>query len=283
MILATGISEFWTKLNWWSIVDFAIFTAVMVAVFLFFIKRNSIKIALFTLGFSLIFIGLSIVNAFIGNGVFELALRICNYIAIAAIVIIITVYRADIKMLVNSVAHSKSKDSKFDFVTSDDKLVESASEIVKACQNMAKNDIGALIVIAPTTVSDNIIETGTSINARLSSALLESIFLTKSPLHDGAVIVKGDRIIAAGCFLPLTPDAAVDKELGTRHRAALGVTEESDATAIVVSEETGIISIMYKGKIKRYMTPDKLFEEIKRAFGVLNTPSVEKKRDKKFL
>lgn len=283
MVLATNISDFWINLNWWSIVDFALLVAVMAFVFIFFIKRNSVKLAIIVLGISLVFIGLTVVNALVGKGVFALAIHICNYVMIATIVILVTVYRADFKILVNSIAHKKAQSGKFDFKTSDDKLVAAASEIVKACQNMAKNDIGALIVIAPTTVSEHILETGTEINANLSSGLIESLFFTKSPLHDGAVIVKGDRIISAGCFLPLTADATIDKELGTRHRAAIGVTEESDVTAVVVSEETGIISTVTHGKMKRYMTPDKLFEEIKRAFGVVSTPLTERKRDKKFL
>ncbi len=92
---------------------------------------------------------------------------------------------------------------------------------------------------------------------------MESIFNTKAPLHDGAVVVLGDRIISAGCFLPLSQEVTLAKDLGTRHRAAIGITEESDVFAIVVSEESGIISVVQGGTIKRYMTPEKLLEEIK--------------------
>lgn len=235
------------------------------------------------MAFTALYITLSVLSAVLGNDIFALALTICNYITIAMIIIVAIVYRGDIKVVVNKIAHKKPGDSKYDFDTTDDKLMQSAAEIVKACQNMAKNDIGALIVISQGQIAEQILETGTELNAMLSAGLLESIFFTKSPLHDGAVIIKGDRIISAGCFLPLTAETNISKELGTRHRAAIGITEESDVTAIVVSEETGIISIVTKGKLKRYMTPDKLFEEIKRAFGVVNTPIKEKRRDKKFL
>jgi diadenylate cyclase len=108
---------------------------------------------------------------------------------------------------------------------------------------MAKQDIGALIIITPSTVDAHILDSGTFLNANLSAPLLESIFNTKAPLHDGAVIVKGNKIISAGCFLPLTQDITLPKELGTRHRAAIGITEESNVMAIVVSEESGIISL----------------------------------------
>ena len=97
--------------------------------------------------------------------------------------------------------------------------------------------------------------------------MLESIFNTKSPLHDGAVIVKGNKILAAGCFLPLT-QKNISRDMGTRHRAAIGISEESDVLSIVISEETGIISTVRDGEIKRYMTMDKLKDEIEEAFGI---------------
>lgn len=281
--MGANISNFWVNLSWWSIVDFILLAMVGIILILFFKKRNSIKIALIWMAFTALYITLSVLSAVLGNDIFALALTICNYITIAMIIIVAIVYRGDIKVVVNKIAHKKPGDNKYDFDTTDDKLMQSAAEIVKACQNMAKNDIGALIVISQGQIAEQILETGTELNAMLSAGLLESIFFTKSPLHDGAVIIKGDRIISAGCFLPLTAETNISKELGTRHRAAIGITEESDVTAIVVSEETGIISIVTKGKLKRYMTPDKLFEEIKRAFGVVNTPIKEKRRDKKFL
>lgn len=281
--MGANISNFWVNLSWWSIVDFILLAMVGIILILFFKKRNSIKIALIWMAFTALYITLSVLSAVLGNDIFALALTICNYITIAMIIIVAIVYRGDIKVVVNKIAHKKLGDNKYDFDTTDDKLMQSAAEIVKACQNMAKNDIGALIVISQGQIAEQILETGTELNAMLSAGLLESIFFTKSPLHDGAVIIKGDRIISAGCFLPLTAETNISKELGTRHRAAIGITEESDVTAIVVSEETGIISIVTKGKLKRYMTPDKLFEEIKRAFGVVNTPIKEKRRDKKFL
>ncbi|NCA67925.1 MAG: TIGR00159 family protein, partial [Clostridia bacterium] len=135
-------------------------------------------------------------------------------------------------------------------------------------QHMSKNDIGALIIVCPTNVPNNVIETGTRLDSLLSAEVLECIFNNKSPLHDGAVVVKNNVIIAAGCFLPLSQDPTISKELGTRHRAAVGITEESDVVAIVVSEETGIISVMRRGEIKRYMTSDKLMEILENTYGI---------------
>jgi diadenylate cyclase len=136
---------------------------------------------------------------------------------------------------------------------------------------MAKQDVGAIIIIDTAgDIHENILDTGTRLGAVISAGLLESIFNTKAPLHDGAVIVRGNKIVAAGCFLTLT-QRNVNKEMGTRHRAAIGITEETDVLSIVVSEETGIISVVKHGEIKRYMTMDKLKDEIEDAYGISPT------------
>lgn len=141
------------------------------------------------------------------------------------------------------------------------------SVIVKASQSMAKQDIGALMIIAPEYVSNYILESGTILNAKLSSELLETLFFPKSPLHDGAVLISKNTVLAAGCYLPLTQSTTVDRNLGTRHRAAIGMTEMNPSvTAIVVSEETGIISVMYNGKIKRYLDAELLTEALQCAY-----------------
>ena len=137
-------------------------------------------------------------------------------------------------------------------------LNEMVDAITKTCQDLSKNDVGALIVIAD-SLPDSILDSGTRINADVSAELLEALFFPKAPLYDGAVIISGNKIVAAGCYLPLTQTLALPKELGTRHRAALGICETDPAlTAIVVSEETGIISAMHDGKIKRYLDVETL-------------------------
>ena len=124
-------------------------------------------------------------------------------------------------------------------------------EIVRAVQNMSKNDIGALIVLSNDNLPEGIIESGTVINAQITSQMVEAVFYPKAPLHDGALVIEGNRLYAAGCFLPLAQDERLPKEMGSRHRAALGVTMVASVTAIVVSEETGIISIVKNGAIKK--------------------------------
>lgn len=124
-------------------------------------------------------------------------------------------------------------------------------EMVRAIQNMSKNNTGALIVLSSDNLPDGIIESGTVINAKITSQMVEAVFYPKAPLHDGALVVEGNKLYAAGCFLPIAQNENLPKEMGSRHRAALGVTMVASVTAIVVSEETGIISIVKNGVIKK--------------------------------
>ncbi len=131
-------------------------------------------------------------------------------------------------------------------------------EICSAISQLSEQKTGALIIISRTTTLDEIISTGITINADVNSFLLRNLFFNKAPLHDGAVIIDEGRIVAAGCLLPLTRRTDVDGDLGTRHRAAIGMSETSDAIAIVVSEETGTISVAYDCTLTRNYTSETL-------------------------
>lgn len=133
-----------------------------------------------------------------------------------------------------------------------------------AASSLAGKRTGAIIVIERSIGLRNYIESGIPLDARLTYDLLLSIFQTGSPLHDGAVIVQGDRIAAAACFLPLTVNPRLSRDLGSRHRAAIGVTEENDALAVVVSEETGDISLVMNGDIDRRVDADTLRARLRR-------------------
>ena len=127
------------------------------------------------------------------------------------------------------------------------------TEFAEALETMSTDKTGALIVIERETALEDICETGTIINADISAELIVNLFYEGSPLHDGAVIVRGDKLYSAGCVLPLTQNKNLSKDLGTRHRAGIGITENSDALVLVVSEETGIISIAEDGKLDRFL------------------------------
>lgn len=152
---------------------------------------------------------------------------------------------------------------------------EIVGEISAAIASLSRQKIGALIVMEKQTGLNEIAETGTKIDGFVTSGLLINIFIPNTPLHDGAVIIKGDRIVAAACFLPLSDNQGISKELGTRHRAAIGMSERSDSMSIIVSEETGSISIAENGKISRHLdiaTLEDILQE-------LYEPTIERSMD----
>lgn len=147
-------------------------------------------------------------------------------------------------------------------------------EVRESCANMSKSRIGALIVMEREIKIGDIVGTGITLNADVTAELLTNIFVPKTPLHDGAVIIRNNKIEAASCFLPLSQNPNVSKELGTRHRAGLGMSEESDAVVVIVSEETGGISIACGGELNMKLTPEALENNLIKLFDL-------KKKDKK--
>lgn len=137
-------------------------------------------------------------------------------------------------------------------------LTKLADELVWTTSILSQTKTGALIVIEVETGLEDFIERGTKVEGEVSSKLLLSIFLPKSPLHDGAVILRGKRVMAAGCYLPLSDSPLFDQELGTRHRAAVGVTEETDSVSLIVSEETGEVSLAHRGKLTKNISEETL-------------------------
>ena len=148
-------------------------------------------------------------------------------------------------------------------LTSDaESQLEMVDEVSSAACKLAKDKIGALIVLELETGLKNFVDTGSKIDAKVRAEILYSIFLTKSPLHDGAVIINGDRLVAAGCFLPLSKNPDIDPQLGTRHRAAIGLTEETDAVVVLVSEEAHAVHLVQSGKIIKNLTEAQLRDRL---------------------
>lgn len=140
----------------------------------------------------------------------------------------------------------------------EEEIKNTVEKLVKAIEFLSKHKIGALIVIERETGLGEIIETGTWIDGNISSELLINTFVPNTPLHDGAIVIRKGKILAAGCLLPLTDNPNVSRTLGTRHRAGIGITEKSDSMAIIVSEETGDISVAEDGKIRRFLNTESL-------------------------
>jgi len=142
----------------------------------------------------------------------------------------------------------------------------STEEMVRALTNLSRRKVGALIVMEQQTGMKDIVASGTTLDAVISSALIENIFEPNTPLHDGAVVINNGRITAAACFLPLSENSSISRELGTRHRAALGISETTDAVVLIVSEETGIISMAHEGKLTRYLDSKSLHSILMKVF-----------------
>jgi diadenylate cyclase len=175
-------------------------------------------------------------------------------------VLVIILYSVEIKRIILAKSSGKSVELKHSAKVYDEEKIQNCiSEIIKATINMSKNDVGAILILSSGNISSQIIDSGVKLDSDISSELIESVFFPKTPLHDGAMIINDMKIVAAGCFLPLSQNIDnIPKDLGTRHRAGIGITETMDVVSIIVSEENGIISIAKEGKITRYADAEAL-------------------------
>ena len=197
-----------------------------------------------------------------------------------AIIAVVIIFQPELRKALDKLGQKKIFSSIFPLGDKKDRgercTDKTVSEIVKACYELAKNKTGALIVIEQDILLTDYEKTGIPIDAVISSQLLINIFEHNTPLHDGAVIVRGDRIVSATCYLPLSDNMEISKELGTRHRAAVGISEVTDTLTIVVSEETGNVSIAIAGELIRAVDADYL----KNKLTFLQKKSIDVKRYK---
>ncbi len=174
-----------------------------------------------------------------------------DYAVSAGAIALVVLFQPELRRALEQIGHSKFLGKNLLRHENDYSFV--VEELQCALLDLSKRRVGALIVVECRTGLEDLVSTGTLIHGRVSSALIENIFEPNTPLHDGAVIVRHDMVLAAGCFLPLSENTGIARELGTRHRAAIGVSEVSDSVTFVVSEETGVISMAKEGKIIRYL------------------------------
>lgn len=172
------------------------------------------------------------------------------------IISVVIIFQPEVRRALEHLGRSAFED-KHGFVDKEQRNIY-VNEIVNAVSNLADSKTGSLIAIEQGTGLGEIISSGTIIEAKITSNLLENIFVVNTPLHDGATIIGKDKILAAGCVLPLTNNKEINKKLGTRHRAGIGLSEISDALVIIVSEETGIISLAINGRLTRNYDKDRL-------------------------
>jgi diadenylate cyclase len=238
--------------GWWDLLDIAI-VSILIYEFLKLIRgTRAVQMAVGSLFIVALFYvsrlaPLQTVNWMIRN--------MLVYLAFAAIVI----FQSDIR---RALAHFGQAPF-FRYINRQEAADETIEEIVVAATMLAAQRIGAIVAIEREIGMRNYIESGIPLDATLTYDLLVTIFHPGSPLHDGAAILQENRVAAAACFLPLTVNPRVSRELGTRHRAAIGLTEENDAVAVVVSEETGQISLALDGRIERNLTPEALRQRMR--------------------
>ncbi|HOC52635.1 MAG TPA: diadenylate cyclase CdaA [Caldisericia bacterium] len=248
--------EGWTIWNYLaSILDIAIITII-----LYFILSalQATRVWQLIQGLIIFFISVFIASYFsniLGFVAFNYVLKAILSIGGMLPIIIVIIFQPEIRKFMGSLGRRNLFGGTFNFFSEfEENPIKTIDEIVKAVKYLSLNKIGALIVIKREDNLTDIIQTGIPLNSIVTSELISTIFYTNSPLHDGAIVIDGNTIVAARCLLPLSENERLEKELGTRHRAGVGITEVTDALSIIVSEETGIISLSTQGKLTRYLS-----------------------------
>lgn len=242
------LSNLFVHPDWRNLVDIAILSILI---------YNVIKLAMHTRANSL-FKGMALILilAWVSDVLQISALNwLLQQIISMGVIVIVIVFQPELRRALDQIGRSKWTRQMFSSSKRQrsDQMEQHVAEIVRALNNMSRKKIGALIVFERSTGLGEVIESGTVVDAEISDPLIENIFEPNTPLHDGAMIIRDERIVAAACILQLSDDYSISRELGTRHRAAIGITESTDAISLIVSEETGIISMARDGKLTRYL------------------------------
>ncbi|MGE5833079.1 MAG: diadenylate cyclase CdaA [Acidobacteriota bacterium] len=234
-------------ITWWDVLDILIVSLVIYEALKLIRGTRAMQMAIGSLVVLLLFYASTL---FPLQTVSWLIRNVLAYVVFAAIVL----FQSDIRRALSHLGRARF----FRYFGRAERAAETIEEIVTATSLLAKDRVGAIIVLEREIGLRNYVESGIPIDAEVSYDLLSTVFQPSTPLHDGAVIIQEDRIAAAACFLPLTVNPKLDRDLGTRHRAAIGLTEECDAVAVVVSEERGEISLALNGRIARGLSADDL-------------------------
>lgn len=258
-VIGDNFATAFRTMNGWDVLDIAIVSLLLYYLFFFIRDRRAGKLALGVCVLALTQILCDAMRL-------DTTLFLLDYLFEVGLVALVVIFQPELRTLLGKMGgemihglRSGSKDTK------------TIAALCTACATLAKDKVGALIVLERRTRLGDIVGSGTVLDAELSSQLLCNIFQNKAPLHDGAVVIKDGRISAAGCFLPLSASSDGIHNLGTRHRAALGMSEAGDAVVIVVSEETGIISIACNGSLTRNYDYASLQRELARLLGEKDT------------
>ena len=264
MTFFDNISGFFSKLGSLS---FGVTDLLDIAL-ISFVVYNAIKLVRETRAFQLIkgLLLLAVAYLLVNQLDMQTSSYIFRFLFQNVFIILVILFQQEIRQVIEKVGNSKftslSLILKGNSADKEKTVNDSINEISKAVQRMSESKTGSLIVMERQTLLGDVIKSGKPVDAYITHELIGNIFFPKSPLHDGAAIVRNGRLVAAGCVLPLTKNTDVSSDLGTRHRAALGMSELSDAVVVVVSEETGIISLAYAGALERNLSDSELREKL---------------------
>lgn len=250
------IFSFFTKIDVFDIIDICLVWLFLYLAYKFIRERRASKLAI---GVGILLV-LRVITDFYQLEAMRFILQNVLQVGLIALVV---VFQPELRSALEKVGGEPFRGIKSLTDAKDNALYNTViDDMCEAICDMSLDKTGALIVIERETKLGDYAKTGVIINADVSSFLIKNIFFNKAPLHDGAVIIRNARVLAAGCFLPLSTNPDIIKDLGTRHRAAIGMSENSDAAVIVVSEESGVISVAYDGKLKRNLDHASLRKEL---------------------
>ena len=252
-----------SQFTWVSAVDILLVTLIFYALLRFFARTQAV---LLLRGLLIVFLIVALAGSITDLTAFSWLIRTSS---LAILVALPVIFQPELRRALERVGRTRMFFARNRHDTLQSKII---SELIAAVTRMAKLRYGAIIVLEDSVSLEPYIETGVPIHATINRELLITIFFPGTPLHDGAVIIRGDEVIAAACVLPLTQRPLPDTSMGTRHRAAIGVTEESDALAIVVSEETGGISAARNGRMARRLDEKRLRYILERFFEARRDP-----------
>lgn len=241
------VQEYVRLIGFFDVLDMAIVAFVVYHIFRFVRRSRSGQVVKAIL---LIVVALGVANL--------LQLQVVSFVLNNAVelgfIALVIIFQPEIRRFLEQMGSGKIKEM-FVQETIDDELEYAIRETVEAYTSLSKDKVGALMVFERKTMLDDVLKTGTPLDARVSAELLKNLFWNKAPLHDGAVIVRNGRIVGAGCMLPMSGNVNISRDLGMRHRAGIGISENSDAVVALVSEETGSISVAINGMLKRHLAP----------------------------
>ena len=240
----------WAGMRWTDFLDILIVAVLLYKLLPLFRNTGTLRVALTVIGI--------IVVAWLTDVLHLYALNfiLSQFVQIGLIALVV-LFQPELRRMLDHLGHMKVKN--FFGVEKNGMEMESLiSQTVRACEVMSREKVGALIVFTRDNRLDEQVKTGTAIEAQVSEQLIRNIFFPKAALHDGAMIIRDNKIAAAGCVLPLSESNHLSADLGTRHRAGVGMSEASDAVIVIVSEETGTVSVAVSGMLKRHLAPQTL-------------------------